>query len=217
MTKILSFNYDNPFGLIILAFLLGMFICYVSNKTGQCSKNMSISLIVLPALVSASLIAVNGSTGSSIAVLGVFSLVRFRSVAGSSRDIVNVFFAMAAGLLATTGYVFVAILSVLLIGFVLLYVSKHINSNGTEDYELKILVPEDIDFMNVFDPILSRYFHTVQLTRVKTTNMGALFELTYFVHPKANMDTKAMLDDIRTHNGNLNIIFNQCQTGFDNL
>ena len=217
MTKILNFTYDNPFGLIILAFLLGIFICYISNKTGQCSKNMSISLIVLPALVTASLIAVNGSTGSSIAVLGVFSLVRFRSVAGSSKDIVNVFFAMAAGLLATTGYVFVATFSVLLIGCVLLFISKHVNANGTEDYELKILVPEDVDFMNVFDPILYRHFHTVQLMRVKTTNMGALFELTYFVHPKANLDTKAMLDEIRTHNGNLNIIYNQCQTGFDNL
>ena len=217
MNKILNFTYDNPFGLILIAFLLGIFISYICNKTGQCSKNMTISLIVLPALVCAALIAVNGNTGASIAVLGVFSLVRFRSVAGSSRDIINVFFAMTAGLLVTTSYILIAIVSTLLIGLVLLYISKHINANGTEDYELKILVPEDVDFMNVFEPILYRHFHTVQLTRVKTTNMGALFELTYFVHPKANLDTKAMLDEIRTHNGNLNIIYNQCQTGFDNL
>ena len=215
MNAILNFTFTNPFGLIMIAFLLGIFISYICNQTGQCTKNMSVSLIVLPAMVCAALLAVNGNTGTSIAVLGVFSLVRFRSVAGSSRDIINVFYAMAAGLLVTTSYVLVAIISTLLIGVLLLVVSKYINDTQAEDYELKILVPEDLDFINVFEPILLKHFHSIQLQRVRTTNMGSLFELTYFVHPKATMNTKQMLDEVRTHNGNLNIIYNQNQSGYD--
>ena len=215
MNTILNFTYDNPFGLIILSFLLGIFISYICNKTSQCTKNMSVSLMILPALVCAALLAVNGNTGTSIAVLGVFSLVRFRSVAGTSRDIINVFYAMAAGLLVTTSYIWIAVIATLLIGVFLLAVSKYINDTQAEDYELKILVPEDVDFISVFEPILLKYFQNIQLNRVKTTNMGSLFELTYFVHPKTNMDMKEMLDEIRTHNGNLNIIYNQNQTGYD--
>ena len=217
MHTLMEFTYDNTFGLIIIAFLLGIYISFICYKTSQCTKNMTAALAILPALVCAALLAVNGNMGASIAVLGVFGLVRFRSVPGSSRDIINVFYAMAAGLLVATYYVFVAVGATLIIGLLLFGLSKFLDNNGSEEYELRILVPEDMNFNEVFGMILYRYFDKVYLTKVRTTNMGSLFELTYFVCPRANMDVKSMMDEIRTHNGNLNIIYCKCQQTYETL
>ena len=91
------------------------------------------------------------------------------------------------------------------------------SENGNDEYELKILIPEDLNFDNVFGSILYRYFDKTNLAKVRTTNMGSLFELTYFVTPKRNMDVKKMMDEVRTHNGNLNVIYSKCQQTYESL
>lgn len=217
MSKILEVKVENPLGLILIAFVLGCFLAIVCSKTSRCTRNMIVSLAILPALVTSALLAVNGNMGASIAVLGVFGLVRFRSVAGTSRDIVNVFYAMASGLLVSTGYIFVAISLTVLVGILLVASTKVVFQKYSEDYELKILVPEDLDFAETYQVILWRYFNEFRLDKVKTTNMGSLFELTYYVSPKEDMNVKTMMDDIRTHNGNLNVVYSRCEQGIDNL
>ena len=217
MSKILEVQVENPLGLVMIAFVLGCFLAVICSKTSKCTRNMIVSLAILPSLVTAALLAVNGNMGASIAVLGVFGLVRFRSVAGTSRDIINVFFAMASGLLVSTGYIFVAIFLTLLVGILLFASTRVVFQKYSDDYELKILVPEDLDFTETYQVLLWRYFNEFHLNRVKTTNMGSLFELTYYVSPKEGLNVKEMMDDIRTHNGNLNVVYSRCDQGLENL
>lgn len=213
----LNYTYDNPIGLILIAFLLGCFVSFICYQTSQCTRNMTISLAVLPALVCVSLVAVNGDSGASIAVLGIFGLVRFRSVAGSSRDIINVFFAMASGLMVATNRIVLAIVGTGIIGLLLWLSTKLLSEKQGDEYQLKILVPEDMNFSDKFETMLHPYFADMRLTSVRTTNMGSLFELNFLVRPRANMNTKAMLDEIRTHNGNLNIVYCRTQSSYDVL
>ena len=160
---------------------------------------MFITLTILPALVCAALLAVNGSLGTSIAILGVFSLVRFRSFPGTSYDITNVFFSMVSGLLISTGYILIALIIIAIILFLILVINVLIIPK-TEKYQLTILVPENINFDNIFDDIFSKYFSDIDLIKTKISNMGTMFETTYSVAPKNDINIKDMLDEIRVKN-----------------
>ena len=211
MDFILNYNYSNPFVLAVLSFVLGMLIMTICRKTANCTKSMAMALMILPPLVTVALMAINGSLGTSVAILGVFSLVRFRSVPGSAKDIVNVFYAMVTGLLVSTGYVFIAVGVVLIIGLAQIIVFTMFRSHKEQEYELKILVPETMNFEEVFEDIITKYFEKHELYQIKTTNMGALFELNYKGIPKKDLNRKEMMDEIRTHNGNLTVSYYKSQ------
>ena len=150
---------------------------------------------------------VNGNLGTSIAIVGAFSLVRFRSIPGTSKEIVSVFFAMAIGLATGMGQIVFASLITVLVSFVLIVLSK--SNFGTRKGNIKILkitLPDDLDYSEIFDDIFDKYVDDYKLERVKTVNLGSLFELTYQLKIKKNINEKEFIDDLRCKNGNLKII-----------
>lgn len=205
--ELLNYTITNPFILLLITFIEGCFISFICNKTSKCTRNMKISLACLPSLVCMALLAINGNIGVSVAILGVFSLVRFRSTPGSSKDIINVFFAMAAGLLTATTYVISAVGLTSMAGIILFIFSTIIKETNENKYVLKILVPETLNFDNLFDDVLEKYFSYYSLEKVKSSNMGTMFELNYSVLPKNNIKMKELLDELRVMNGNLNISY----------
>ncbi len=191
----------------LASIIFGLIIALVHMKTSKYTKNFLITLIILPILVQTVIFMVNGNLGTSIAIVGAFSLVRFRSVAGTSREIVSIFFAMAIGLATGMGQiVFAAIITVLVsLILVILSISKFgEGSNSTK--KLKITIPDNVDYTEVFDDIFDKYLEKSTLDSVKTVNLGSLFELTYTVNLKNNVNEKKFVDDLRCRNGNLKII-----------
>lgn len=189
------------------AIVLGIITSLVHMYCGKYSKNFAITLAILPFLVSTVIIMVNGNLGTSVAVLGAFSLVRFRSIPGNSREIASVFLAMAIGLAIGMGQIVFAVILTMLASLVTIILSK--TSFGTkknEQKKLKIVIPEDLDFTGIFDDIFSKYIKNQKLEKVKTTNLGSLYELTYRVDLKENINEKELIDELRCRNGNLNII-----------
>lgn len=137
---------------------------------------------------------------------GAFSLIRFRSMPGNSREIVSIFFAMGIGLAVGMGHILFAAVITVLVSIVLVILSKtKFGEKNTHEKKLKIVIPEDLDYSNVFDDLFEKYTKTNQLEKVKTTNMGSLYELTYKIVTKENTNEKEFIDDIRCRNGNLNI------------
>ena len=137
---------------------------------------------------------------------GVFGLVRFRSMPGNSREIVSVFFAMGIGLAIGMGHILFATVITIVVSIFLVILSKtKFGEGNTRDKKLKITIPEDLDYSNVFDDLFEKYTKKNELEKVKTTNMGSLFELTYSIVPKDNINEKEFIDEIRCRNGNLNI------------
>lgn len=170
------------------------------------SKYMMISTLIVPAIVEAVIMAVNGSIGAGVAAAGAFSLVRFRSLPGSSRDICILFFAMSVGLVTGMGFAGYAVVFTVGLGIVIAAAEKIIapRSRGLMR-QLKIIIPEDMDYSGVFDDIFKEYTSSAALIRVKTVRMGTMYELVYNVVYKNGVSEKDMLDKIRCRNGNLTV------------
>lgn len=170
------------------------------------SQSLLITLIVMPVLVQAVIMLVNGSVGAGIAVMGAFNLVRFRSAPGSARDICYIFYAMSIGLATGMGYIGFATLLAVAAGIVLA-VTGFIPALRTDRRKklLRISIPENLDYSGAFDDIFAEYLSHCELIQVKTTAMGTLFDLRYEVLEKDPSRQKEMIDKLRTRNGNLMI------------
>ena len=191
----------------LVSIVLGLIISFVYMKTSKGSKNFLITLASLPILVQSIIIMTSGSLGTSIAIVGAFSLVRFRSIPGSSKEILSVFFAMTVGLATGMGQIGYASIITLLVGFMIIVLSKTKFGEGRNSEKiLKIVIPENLDYTEVFDDIFEKYKISYKLDRVKTVNLGSLFELTYSIRIKGNINEKELIDDLRSRNGNLKII-----------
>ena len=189
-----------------VALVLGLVIAFAHLATSKTTKNFLITLTLLPLLVMVVMLMVNGSLGTSVAILGAFSLVRFRTIPGNSKEIASVFFAMAIGLALGMGHVLFAAVITALVVVVELILGKTNIFNFAEPQTLQITVPEDLDYTHVFDEIFAKYTTTAELVRSKTTNMGSLYQLTYNVRLKDSANEKVFLDAIRVKNSNLKVL-----------
>lgn len=197
---------------------LGLWISFVYTIQGHATKNFKITLVLLPALVQLVIMMVNGNLGTGVAVLGTFSLVRFRSVPGSSREILFIFFAMAIGLATGMGFLtFAGFISVVIGGMSLLLNSLPLRSGSTAAKDLHITIPENLDYTEIFDDIFAQYVKQAELIKVKTVQLGSLFEVYYQITLKDIRQEKAMIDAIRCRNGNLSVIVSKRQGNSDEL
>jgi len=197
---------ESIFICIIVSIILGVIIAFTHKCTSKYNKNFLVTTSVLPLLVASVILMVNGNLGAGIATAGAFSLVRFRSIPGSSKEILTVFFAMTVGLSLGMGYIGFASIITVLGCFIELILSKSKLFDNTNEKVLKIVIPENLDYTNIFDNEFKKYTDSVLLEQVKTTNMGSLFELSYKVKLKKNINEKEFMDDIRIKNGNLKVM-----------
>lgn len=159
---------------------------------------------------------VNGNLGTSVAILGAFSLVRFRSIPGTSKEILSVIFSMTIGLATGMGHVLFATIMTLIISLAIIIFSKiDIFSLNREEKLLKIVIPENMDYTTMFDEIFAKYTKETHLDHVKTTNMGSLFELTYRIILNKGINEKEFIDDLRIRNGNLKVMLSHEIKGTD--
>jgi hypothetical protein len=204
-----NFNVWDLLASVGTALILGLIISIVYRKTHSSktpSHAFSLALVVLAAIVAVIILLVGNSVARAFSLAGAFQIIRFRSAVGSAKDITFVLFSMAVGLCCGMGFILYGALStVLLCGvMVVLEVTKY-GKKGGERKLLKITIPEDLDYSHVFDDILGNYTSFYKQTRVKTKDLGSLFELQYSITEKGDMDEKAFIDELRCRNGNLNI------------
>ena len=191
----------------VISALLGLLIAVIYRKESDSSKNFFIALVMLPVLVQTVIMMVSGNLGTAVAVAGTFSLVRFRSMQGTAREIVYVFFAMAIGLATGMGYVTFAALIAVMGSIIYLLVSRiSFPEDSENEKELRITIAEDLDYTNALDDVLNTYTSKYSLYRVKTVSLGSMYELRYRVTLKDISKEKEMLDEIRIRNGNLTVV-----------
>ena len=192
----------------VFALILGAVIAMCFMFKSAHSQSSSITLALLPAVVCVVIMLVNGNIGAGVAVAGAFSLVRFRSAAGTAKDICSLFFAMSAGLICGMGYLgFACIFTLLICAVYLVYMCMGFGLKKADALSrtVRIMIPEDLDYTGVFDDVFSEYLSSFELTGVKTTNMGSMFRLTYDIVLKDSSKEKEMIDRLRCRNGNLEI------------
>lgn len=190
----------------LASIVLGAAIACIYMFRHTYSKNFVVTLAMLPLIVQVVITLVNGNLGAGIAVMGVFNLVRFRSIPGSAKDIGSVFMAMAVGLATGMGYLILAVIFTLIIAVVnFVYVVSPFGKQKEPEKLLRITIPEDLEYEGVFDPVLARYTSDHELVEVQTTNMGSLFQLEYSVRMREPGMEKSMIDEVRCLNGNLKV------------
>ncbi len=191
----------------LTSLVLGIGIAFVGMYRSRSTQSFAVALAILPVVVQLVIMLVNGNVGAGVAVAGAFSLVRFRSVPGTAREIGVLFMAMAIGLATGMGYVGLAVISFVIISAViLLLTATGFGKTPAAERCLKITIPENLDYEGLFDDILAKYAKSYSLMKVKTTNMGTLYELQYSIVLKDENVPKQFLDELRCRNGNLNIV-----------
>ncbi|MGB4660734.1 MAG: DUF4956 domain-containing protein [Mobilitalea sp.] len=194
---------------LAVALVLGLVLCttyYYTTVKKNRSASFMMSIIILPAVVAIVILLVGGNIARAFSMAGIFTIVRFRSVPGDAKDISYIFITMAVGLSIGLGYLTLAAvltvilgLAIVLIGFTMFGAVKE------KEKRLKIAIPEDMNYEGAFDDLFTKYTDSCELQKVKTTNMGTLYELNYDLIMKTNASEKELIDAIRCRNGNLNI------------
>ena len=200
---------------IIAALILGAVTSKIYSYKTEHTGSFALTLAILPAIVSVVILMASGSLGAGIAVAGTFSLVRFRSVPGTAKEIGAIFLSMAIGLACGMGYVGIATVFALVMCLVIfLYESSGLFSSKKSELQkvLNITIPEDLEYAGIFDDIFAKYTDSSSLKAVKTTNLGSLNRLTYSVAMHAEGLEKSMIDELRTRNGNLEITLSVAET-----
>ncbi len=191
------------------ALLLGWVISMVylrTHKAESYSSGFTVSLIILPAIISVIIMLIGNNIARAFSLAGAFSLIRFRSSPGDSKDITYVFFTLAVGLGCGMGYLaFAAVVTVVMSLVMILLHRTNFAVKEKNNMQLKITIPEDLNYSGLFDEILDQYTTDWELLRVKTTDFGTLFQLEYAINLKSKTDSKKFIDELRCRNGNLNI------------
>lgn len=197
---------------VICSLVVGLILAAMYTYRNRYSKSFIVTLAILPAVVCVVIMMVNGNVGAGVAVAGAFSLVRFRSVPGTAKEISALFLAMGSGLILGMGYIgFAFLFTVILSGVMMLYNRMDFGAKKSSVLEktLRITIPEDLNYTEVFDKILDNYASEWELVSVKTTNMGSLFKLTYHLTLMVADSEKALIDELRCRNGNLEIVISR--------
>ena len=196
---------------VLLGLIIGIAYMFMCRKE-RYNRDFIIGLVILPAIVAAVILLI----GSNVA--RAFALVRFRSVPGSAKDIAIVFFAMASGLACGLGYVtFACVFVVIMIVILILLTVFNFAQPHTDIKQLRITIPESLNYSDVFDDVMNKFTEKAELRKVKTTNMGTMFELSYNVVVKDSVNEKEFIDNLRMRNGNLNISLSVAENDNNNL
>lgn len=197
---------------VIIGLVIGITYMFACKKSGY-NKEFIVGLVLLPAIVSVVIMLIGSNVARAFSMAGAFALVRFRSAPGNAKDIAVVFFAMASGLACGLGYItFAVIFTVVIIPvLVALSITDFADKNAGKK-QLRITIPENLNYTHAFDGIFDNFLSSKELTKVKTTNMGTMFELTYIIEMNKDINEKEFIDSLRVVNGNLNITLGMIDT-----
>lgn len=200
--------------------VLGLIMALTYMYRARYTKSFVVTLALLPAVVCVVIMLVNGNVGTGVAVAGAFSLVRFRSAPGTAKEICALFLAMGAGLIAGMGYLgFAVLFTIVMCAVFVLYnrIDFGEKKNADTYKTFTITIPEDLNYSGIFDDIFGEYTTNHNLARVKSTNMGSMFKLTYNVTLRDVTREKEMIDKLRCRNGNLEITVSKQETSGSEL
>lgn len=199
---------------IVLGFIVAITFMYKNTYT----KSFISALILIPAIETVVIMLVNDNIGVGLSVAGSFALIRFRSVKGNAKELLAIFLAMTIGIICGTGYIALAVIFTLLLCIVIFVLAlTDFGKQSDNDRYLKITIPESLNYEEAFDEVLNRYTRSYELDGIKTLALGSIFRLDYKIIMKDSKQLKDMINELRTRNGNLEIMCGKNSTNRDEL
>lgn len=207
-------DFDSFVKVTISAVIIGAIFGFVNSIKSTSSKSFLITTALIPLAVSMVIMLVNGNIGAGVAVAGAFSLIRFRSTPGTAKEICIIFLDMAIGLALGMGYIAYAVcFAAISLGAIIVLSILSVFDTGKKERILNIMIPEDLDYPNIFDDIFKKYLKRAELLKVKTKNMGSMFKLTYAIKFRNIKQEKEFIDEVRCRNGNLEVMLCRKEIG----
>ena len=208
-----TINPASMFGAIGVGLVLGLILAKVYQYKTIYSKSFMMTLVMLPTLIAIVIFLVNGSLGAGVAVMGAFSLIRFRSAPGGAKELLAIFLAMTIGIAVGMGYlIFASVFTIIMSVVMLLLETVNFGQMKHSMRQVTVVIPESLDYETVFDDIFQKATNYVELANVKTSDMGSLFKIKYIVQLNGMMTEKELVDALRTRNGNLEIAISRYVT-----
>ncbi|AGU78970.1 DUF4956 domain-containing protein [Streptococcus intermedius] len=208
-----TINPASMFGAIGVGLVLGLILAKVYQYKTIYSKSFMMTLVMLPTLIAIVIFLVNGSLGAGVAVMGAFSLIRFRSAPGGAKELLAIFLAMTIGIAVGMGYlIFASVFTIIMSVVMLLLETVNFGQMKHSMRQVTVVIPESLDYEMVFDDIFQKATNYVELANVKTSDMGSLFKIKYIVQLNGTMTEKELMDALRTRNGNLEIAISRYVT-----
>lgn len=208
-----TINPASMFGAISIALVLGLILAKVYQYKTIYSKSFMMTLVMLPTLIAIVIFLVNGSLGAGVAVMGAFSLIRFRSAPGGAKELLAIFLAMTIGIAVGMGYlIFASVFTIIMSVVMLLLETVNFGQMKHSMRQVTVVIPESLDYETVFDDIFQKETNYIELANVKTSDMGSLFKIKYIVQLNGTMTEKELMDALRTRNGNLEIAISRYVT-----
>ena len=208
-----TINPASMFGAIGVGLVLGLILAKVYQYKTIYSKSFMMTLVMLPTLIAIVIFLVNGSLGAGVAVMGAFSLIRFRSAPCGAKELLAIFLAMTIGIAVGMGYlIFASVFTIIMSVVMLLLETVNFGQMKHSMRQVTVVIPESLDYEMVFDDIFQKATNYVELANVKTSDMGSLFKIKYIVQLNGTMTEKELVDALRTRNGNLEIAISRYVT-----
>lgn len=208
-----TINPASMFGAIGVALVLGLILAKVYQYKTIYIKSFMMTLVMLPTLIAIVIFLVNGSLGAGVAVMGAFSLIRFRSAPGGAKELLAIFLAMTIGIAVGMGYlIFASVFTIIMSVVMLLLETVNFGQMKHSMRQVTVVIPESLDYEMVFDDIFQKATNYVELANVKTSDMGSLFKIKYIVQLNGTMTEKELMDALLTRNGNLEIAISRYVT-----
>lgn len=208
-----TINPASMFGAIGVGLVLGLILAKVYQYKTVYSKSFMMTLVMLPTLIAIVIFLVNGSLGAGVAVMGAFSLIRFRSAPGGAKELLAIFLVMTIGIAVGMGYlIFASVFTIIMSVVMLLLETVNFGQMKHSMRQVTVVIPESLDYETVFDDIFQKATNYVELANVKTSDMGSLFKIKYIVQLNGTMTEKELVDALRTRNGNLEIAISRYVT-----
>lgn len=187
--------------------LLGLVVALAFMVRNTYSRSFISALVLIPAIETVVIMLVNDNLGVGLSVAGSFALIRFRSVKGNAKELAAVFLAMTIGIICGSGYVALAVLFTVILSLLMLVMNvSGFGAISDKERYLKITIPESLNYEEVFDEVLKKYTSAYEMEAIKTLALGSLFRVDYRISLKDTGRTKKMIDELRTRNGNLEIM-----------
>lgn len=211
-SSILKETLDFPSVMIVLgvSVLLGLVIALVyifTHRHEGYAPSFAVTLVMLPIIIAVIIMLIGDNVARAFTLAGAFTIIRFRSAPADPKDITYIFFMLAVGLALGLGYIAYGVLFTLILCAVTAVLSAvRFGVPRREHMILKITIPENLNYVGLFDDIFKEYTSSFRLKKVKTTDFGALIQVVYFIELNKDCNQKEMLDKIRSRNGNLNVV-----------
>jgi len=198
------FTITDVLSAILLSFVLAMGIAWVYKVT---YKGMSYhqsyvqTLILMSMLVAVIMLVIGSDIARAFSLVGALSIIRFRNAMKDTRDVGFIFFAMAVGMACGTGFYSLAVLTTVIIGGILLTMSGlNMFDGNSREQLLKIRVPEEMIYEELFERVFDRYLTHYKLLSIKTGKPGELSKLVYMIEFRPSTSRGAFMNELRRLN-----------------